>query len=340
MPDDQPKKYLRKIIRIRAEDSPNVRRARYEIDNGLPPTGKHWVQRDDKWVFEDVVPGVLSWEQYVIRRKSWDKVRQCVGLDAAFYRGAELLLYPPEWLNLAERRWELLRGQKRIAKGIGIDPAEGGDSTSMGAVDEWGLIELVSRKTPDTDDIPREAAAFMKRHKLFDKPERVCFDRGGGGKQHADRMRKQGLRVRTVGFGENMTDDPKAGTKTVSAKRNEREGRYEFKNRRAQLFGELSEWLDPGISDDGPRFALPPPSYGDEYVKLRHEMAPIPKTYTKEGTLYLLPKHHDPSRPRENQVTLVSLIGWSPDRLDAVTLAAHAMLHDAPVVRAGAASWG
>lgn len=330
-------KYLRRVIRIRAEDSPNVRYARAEMTAGGKPSGY------------EPVPGVLSWELYRHRRKTWDKIRQCVGLDAQFYKGGELLLYPPDWLNLAETRWEALQQLrlKRRAKGIGCDPAEGGDSTALCAVDEHGPIELISYKTPNTRDVVRLLVAFMKKHGLYETPERVCIDRGGGGQQHADHMNDPvelgglGLRsIRTVGFGAPCAADPKYGTRTKKEMLNERQTRYEYLNRRAQMAGELSEWMDPGLTEDGPRFALPPDRTGEEYRLLRHEMAPIPKTYNPEGTLYLIPKHADPKRPKETQVYLEKLIGWSPDRLDAMMLAYHAMVHDAPALRVGAKSFG
>src|SRR3972149_2557666 len=78
---------------------------------------------------------------------------ECIGLDAEFYEGAEVLLFPPEWLNLAENRADAIEKMQRQAKAIGIDPAEGGDQTAIAVVDELGLIELSSRQTPDTSVI-------------------------------------------------------------------------------------------------------------------------------------------------------------------------------------------
>ena len=72
-------KYHRRVITIRAEDSPNVRLALAQRAAGKVPTGKV------------LVPGVLTWEQYLHHRATWDKMRQCIGLDAKFYLGAELL---------------------------------------------------------------------------------------------------------------------------------------------------------------------------------------------------------------------------------------------------------
>jgi hypothetical protein len=49
-------RYYRKIIRIRAEDSPNVRRAMEYVKVGRKPLG------------EIVVPGVLTYDDYKKRR--------------------------------------------------------------------------------------------------------------------------------------------------------------------------------------------------------------------------------------------------------------------------------
>lgn len=326
MPHPVPK-YLRKVIRLPATASPNVRRAMWEIENGLPPTG---LGPDGN----PVVPVMLTWQDYQTRLATWDAQSISVGLNAEFYEGPELLLYPPEWLNLAARRAQENGGKRRSCKGIGCDPAEGGDLTAMCAVDELGVIELVARKTPDTQDVPRELLAFMRRHRLDGRPERVCIDRGGG-KFCADWLRREGYGVRTVAFGSILEEDPKYQKDTVRTKVSQRESKYAYRTRRAQMFGELSELLDPGI--DGCRFGIPA-----EYADLRAEMRPIPKTFDNEGRLELIPKNPKPQdknpdgTPRDRRKSLVGLIGHSPDRLDALALAVHAMLHEAPVVRVGA----
>ncbi len=291
----------RKVLRVRAEDSPNVRLALAEQRLGLRPSGR------------EVVPGVLSWAEYRKRRATWDPVRQCIGLDAEFWEGADALLYPPDWLNRAQHRARLLRGEPRRAKGIGIDPAEGGDKTAMAAVDELGLIELVAKKTPDTSVIISEALAFMRKHNV--PAGRVCFDRGGGGKQLADVLRAQGHPVRTVAFGEPLAPEPRYGQTPVRERRQQREERYVYTNRRAQLYGRLRELLDPS---HGQGFALPA-----EYAELRRQLAPIPLTYDGEGRMYLLPKRK--KTPDGTEKTLTELLGCSPDEADALVLAIFAM---------------
>lgn len=299
-------RYYRKVIRIRATDSPNVRLGLEQMARGVHPTG------------HTIVPGVLGWDEYVTRRATWDKIRQCIGLDAEFYAGAELLLFPPEWLGRARQYAQALRGRSRQAKAIGIDPAEGGDKTSMAAIDELGLIELVSRQTPDTDVIPREALAFMQKHNV--PPERVVFDRGGGGKQAADYLRARGCQVRTVAFGESLMLDPKRGLTQLEVKLDNREERYAYVNRRAEMYHALSLLVDP--SRDPLAFGLP-----EQHCELFKQLSPIPKEYDEEGRLKLRPKNRKPGQEETRHKTLVELIGHSPDEADALVLAVHGMLH-------------
>lgn len=305
-------RFYRRVIKIKATDSPNVVLALQQQAAGQEPTG------------EIVTPGVLTWGEYQKRRATWDLVRACVGLDAEFYEGASVLLYPPDWLNRAEQLSEALRGHSRRAKAMGIDPAEGGDKTAMCAVDEKGLIELVSRQTPDTSVITGEVIAFGRKHSV--PPENWMFDRGGGGKEHADRLRSQGYDVRTVAFGESVTPDPKRGMVQMEERIEQREERYVYKNRRAEMYGELSLLLDPAA---GVGFALPA-----EYTELRRQLAVMPKLYDEEGRMRMLPKNK--RGENSNEKTLTELLGCSPDEADSLVLAVHGMLHPAVKTRAGA----
>lgn len=309
-----PGRFYRKVIRIRAEDSPNVRYALAEIRAGRKPSGRM------------LLPGVKDYDEYVKNRATWDKIQQCVSLDGEFYEGAELLLFPPEWLNLAERRHVLLRGQPRKARAIGCDPGEGGASSCWSVVDEYGLIKLVSMKTPDTNVIPNTSIALMNEFDV--PPERFGFDRGGGGKQHADRLRDMGYSVRTVAFGETMVLDPTRRLRMVEEKKENREKRYAYVNRRAQMYGELSLAMDPDL-EGAPRFALPP-----EYAELRRQLAPLPKLYDPEGRMKMLPKN--PRSPDSDEMTLNKLLGCSPDEADSLVVAYHVMTHEDTVIVAGA----
>jgi hypothetical protein len=306
--------FLRKIIRITARDSPNVRLALDEIAEGKTPSGR------------EVCPGVLSWAEYQKRLALWDKIRICVGIDAQFYEGSEILLYPPTWLDRAERRAESLRGVPRKALACGVDPGEGGDKTAMSAVDELGLIEQVSRKTPDTSVITAEAIAFGTKHGV--PPDMWVFDRGGGGKEHADRLRSQGYKgVRTVSFGEPVNPEMKRTRVAFPDRVDNFEERSAYVNRRAQMYHALRLLIDPALNEVG--FAIPA-----EYTELRRQLAPIPLLYDPEGRIRLLPKHK--RRPDSEEETLSSLLGCSPDELDSFVIAIWAMQNKPIRMKAGA----
>lgn len=315
-------RYFRKVIQIKAEDSPNVRLALAQIEAGLEPTG------------EVLVPGVLTWDDYKKRRKTWDVKRQAVGLDAEFYEGAEVLLYPPDWLERSARMHRAIKG-RRVATGIGVDPAEGGDKTAMAAVDDLGLIELVSEKTPNTDAIIGKLKAFVRRHNC--PWDRVVFDRGGGGKQHADRLRNEGLEVRTVSFGESLAPAPHRGVVPLEDRMNQREARTTYLNRRAALFGRLRERMDPeGDTLESTRvtFALPPASAGPQYAELRRQLVLFPLMYDSEGRMRLPPKNKP--NPNSKERTLTEIMGCSPDESDALVVAVYASEDEAGVITAGA----
>ncbi len=325
--------YHRRVITITAEDSPNVVLARRQMEAGIEPDGT------------EVVPGVLPWFEFLRREDTWDEVRKCIGLWGRFYKGAAILLFPPTWLNESNQRAAELRVEVpvRRAKGIGIDTGEGVANTSMSAVDEWGLIEVTSRLTPDTSVITGDAIAFWTKHNVA--PERVCFDRGGGGKQAADLLKRQGFNVRTVGFGETLMLKPKRGLTRVEERLANIEERYTYKNRRAQMYHELSLLMDPSVNLEVNRlghtvsrvFALPTSqmmSGRPEYDELRRQLAPMPKLTDEEGRYWMLPKNK--KDPDSKVKTLIELLGKSPDEADSLVLAVHAMLHKAVVQRAGA----
>lgn len=297
-------RYFRKVLRICAEDSPNVLLAQAEIQAGRPPSGKI------------IVPGVLPWGDYCKRREVWDPVRQSIGLDACFYKGAASLLFPPSWLDRAHAVHQQLSQLPRTAEGVGVDSAEGGDNTVWSAVDRLGLIDMEVARTPDTSVITSKTLLFMAHHKV--PPKRVLFDRGGGGKQHADRLRSQGYPVGTVAFGEPVTPEPKVGTTSVSVRKAQREEKYVYKNRRAHLYGLLRELLEP--SPDSPGFGLPP-----KYTELRRQLAAMPLLFDSEGRLRMLPKRK--ARPESTEITLTEILGCSPDEADSLVLAVYAMVY-------------
>lgn len=337
-------KYLRRIIRIRATDSPNVKAGLEQQAKGKTPTGI------------EIIPGVKGWEEYQENLQLWSPAKRAVALDAEFWEGADELLFPPFALDAAEQKaievartksWQK-NGHHRVAKGIGVDSAEGGDNTVWCAVDEYGLIELMGKKTRDTSTIVGDTIAFMLRHRC--DPSNVVFDRGGGGKQHADWLRAKGYKVRTVGFGETLQQEIYEDAATVKERRELAEERYRYRNRRAQLFGETSLLLEvPEYAidtDDSARgsdtqncpskFALPGSILNrkrlDGGPSLREQLAVIPLRYDEGGRMYLPPKYKKPSRrssasndPDGTADSLYDLIGCSPDEADALVMAVYAM---------------
>lgn len=328
-------RYYRRVIRITAMDSPNVRWAMAQQAAGEPVTN------------EIITPGVLTWDQYRQRRATWDKVRQTIGLDGEFYEGAQVLLYPKEWLDNAARVDLVDRCLRWPTEAIGIDPAEGGDKTAFAAVNRYGLKELISRQTPDTNAAYHEMKEFIRRHGMDRTPAKVCLDRGGGGKEHADRLRAGGLAVRTVAFGESLVPDPVRRTLLIEEKLEQREEHYAYRNRRAEMYGTLRLLLDPGnlgqpVGDVqllSAGFALPG---GDErdphcpFGELRRQLAIFPLEYDDESRMTLPPKHRKPGQEETARKTLEELIGHSPDEADALVLAVHGMVSKARRMVAGA----
>lgn len=312
-------RYIRKVIRIRAEDSPNVRLALAQIASGMQPTN------------EIVIPGVLSWLEYRKRRQIWDKIQQCVCLDANFYEGAEIKLFPNEWLQRAQSIADVLPRYThprdvprallagRVLRSgnlwMGVDPGEGGDDTAWCVGDQLGILKLESYKTPDTDVIPSTTLALMREFAI--PAEHVGFDRGGGGKQHADRLRAQGYNVKTIGFGEKVAIDPTRQIVTEEEEFDVLEMKYEYKSRRVQLFGEASKLLDPTplLQEDGSFKA--PPGYGipNEFGELIRQLSLIPKLFDSEGRMDIPPKQKRDAK--DLRITLKDILGRSPDQADA-----------------------
>lgn len=396
-------RYYRRVLRIRADESPNVRLVIAQMKAGLRKPDPEMIRTPDRpwglWTPHEfhhlnvlwqrkkdneerrrgdgsgiieteggtdspleidrisgpslpsmALPGVKDYDEYKKNRLTWDRIHQTVSLDAEFYEGAEVRLFPKEWLDFSESVAESLAGRVRKAKAIGIDPAEGGDSTAFAVVDELGLIELVSLKTPDTSVIANFAAGLMQKHNVPD--DKVCFDRGGGGKQIADEMRRRGfVGVRTVAFGESLTPDPKRAMTIFEEKVEAREERTTYRNRRAQMYGLLRNLINPSPGTDNrapDRKSGRPVGFGlpKQYTAIREQLTPIPLWYDEEGRLELPPKNRRGERGIEGEVpgrkkgdqrpTLVELIGYSPDECDALVVGVFTMLTKQVRRKAGA----
>jgi len=294
--------YLRKIIRIKSEDSPNVRRALYQISQGYEPDRKI------------IIPGVIDYDTYALARKTWDPVKQCAGLDADFYEGAEVLMFPAVWLNRAEEIAATLP-TRRIAKAIGVDPGEGGANTVWTAVDELGVIEQLSMKTPDTSMIPEQTIVFAREHGC--PMDMVFFDAGGGGIQHAWVLRRAGFKVQTVRFGEPATAPLKRGQRMLEERKQIQEQQYVYANRRVEMYHMARLLLDPGYTEKG--WGIP-----RRFVELRRQLSPLPLIYDEKGKMILPPKNRKPGSTNR-QKTLVDILGCSPDESDSMVLAVFGM---------------
>ncbi len=293
---DDGKYCYRRVIKIRGEDSPNVRLGIAEEKAGKKPSHR------------EVVPGVLSYAAYLKRRQLWSAQKQCVSLDAEFYVGAAEMLFPREWLDHSNQIASHRASAGRRAW-AGIDPAEGGDNTSMVAIDEFGVIDIESCKTPNTSVIPDMVIDFARKHGIA--PEDVYFDMGGGGKEHVDFLGTKGFFCKGVRFGSAPTA-PRTRAMTPLVKRDEQDDtRYVYKNRRAEMYHLTSLAMNP---DTGPGFGIPA-----KYTELRRQLAPIPRLYDGEGRLYLPPKNA--RKADSDEVTMRTLIGCSPDEADALVLA-------------------
>lgn len=295
----------RKIIRICAEDSPNVKLALGEIELGRHPSLRR------------LVPGALPYEEYKFRRDNWDPVLQCIKLDACFYEGADTLLCPPEWLNAAEA---VASTQPRPRRGeaMGVDTAEGGDSTVWTIIDKDGIIRQVSEKTSNTAVIGGRTLALAQEYNIPAKM--VVFDQGGGGQVHADYLRQKGFKCRTVSFGEAVMPEKVRHLKPWETKQHERQQRYTYKNRRAQMYHMLRLKIDP-TGNDPPqtKFGIPV-----DLKELRRQLSQIPMLFDEEGRIYLPPKRKKPGSSA-SVTTLEEILGSSPDEADSLVLAIYAL---------------
>lgn len=327
---DDGEHYLQKVIEITAEDSPNVKAGKLQEKMGLP--------------IVDIVKGVLSYNEYKFRRKMWDPMRQCVGLDAKFYVGRELRLYPPDWLN-ASHEFLKLMNMTMTAKALGVDPAEGGDNTSMSVVNDFGLLELQSFKTTDTSVISGHVLAMARRWNC--PTSHICFDRGGGGKQIADRMKADGYPVTTVAFGEAVNLEIKRVRHQTPTRRENREDKTVYTSRRQEMYAILSDAIDPAwLTDFDGRpipgeqlFAIPRADKGPQYAELLRQMSLVPKMYDDKGRLAIPPKRKKAGAKEGDAKavkTLEEIMGCSPDELDSLAIAYWRMTNKPTVQQAGA----
>ncbi len=304
---DNPGRFTRKVIHISGDDSPNVilgKQWKAEGRPGIPPT---------------LVPGVLSYRDYIHRERTWDPVKRAMRLYGQFYEGEEYLMFPPDYLDAAEAAWDAVSQQTRGPCYMGIDVAEGGrDLTVWCIIDRLGLVYLEARSTRDTSQIPTITVALMNRYDI--PSSRVGFDRGGGGHGHVMVMRKKmGFdQVRAISFGGGAKD-----SKTYNCPRSEMYG-YLAKAFRPIGWSQIKAVDEEGNETGGMEWstcmALPPEGTDLFSPELREELAVLPTLYDEKGKQYLPPKSRDRKGKGHTQ-TIEEMIGRSPDRADALVVA-------------------
>lgn len=322
--------YLRKCIQIKAEDSPNVRWARMQIARGEQPTGERVIRGN-----------VLSWDEYCERRKTLHKSRQTVVLDAEWDEGSDEKLVPWTWIEEARRFAETLRGVHRsLPRYMGVDSAAGGDDSAWVVGDRLGVLHTMNIKTPNTNDVPSWTIRLMRDWSV--PAERVCFDLGGGGREHAHRMRANGHAVRATGFGRASSGElKKPGVMTTFAERRDtHEDRDAFENRRSEMAWDLrlilerdSEGRYTAKDFYGPAggFGLPA-----ECTKvLCNQLKLPPVLWDGKGRFKLIPKEN-PKDPKDPNTFRRMLSGASPDVFDAFCLMVFGMTHKPVRLTAGA----
>ncbi len=302
--------FARKIIRIRACDSPNVRYALAQIALGLKRGMTMKEITSDPAFAPEIVPGMRRYEDYIYKLDTLDEIKAAAELHAYWYKGAALLLYPPKTLSWCQTLHDQLSRttRKRRALAIGIDTAEGGDSTVFTAGDNLGVMEQESLKTPDTSIVIPRLLAFGKMMGV--SPANWVFDRGGGGHIYACDLRKMGHPVRTIAFGNPpSTTPPKKSPKRVTEKIEQHEDKTVYETMRVELYWEFALACDPVRGG----YAIPA-----RFTELLRQMESIPRQYDKNGIAWLPPKSKKNKESKEK--TLIEIVGCSPDELESTIL--------------------
>lgn len=88
---DRPGVFYRKVIHIDGLDSPNVREGMRHKEAGESGPSKI------------LVPGILSYADYVFREAEWDDYNKSTRLHGRFYKGEGAQLFPAEWIDVRLR---------------------------------------------------------------------------------------------------------------------------------------------------------------------------------------------------------------------------------------------
>lgn len=317
--------FYRKVIKIAAEDSPNVQLYLREKELGRIPTHRR------------IFPGVISSIEYVRKMALWDEWQICVGIKGEFWKGGEVLMYPPLWLKAAAlRALEITEGcqssgYRRVPSAMGVDPGEGSANTSWALGDNLGLMELISKKTPNTKDIFRTTRDLLNLYQI--DPQRCYMDRGGGGYQIACDLREAGYDIRTIGFGDPVIAPHTPGRDTADQLNEERDEKWSYTTQRAWMYWTLRDEMDPTMEELGSKAPWAVPAHTKELKELHRQLGLIPALYTNEGRRSMLPKSK--RSPNSKERCLKEILGCSPDEADATVLLMKALLTEPEVVEVG-----
>lgn len=304
-----PEKLYRRVIKIKAEHSPNVRYGLAEKKAG------HEIS------FTEMIPGVVSIRDYLTRRATWNEMSQTIGLDAEFFEGDQVKLFTDAKILMSSQRWAT--NPDTQAESIGIDPAAGGDNTSFAVSSKTKLLKLESSKTPDTTVIVDKAIILMSEYGV--RPENVGIDQGGGGLQIAHALRRKGYPVRTINFGGAFKMQKRAGIAPVKRRIEAEERMQAYRNKRAFMYHLLSLRMDPNSGYELFDISKKQLGYQTSFKQctLRQQMEPVPFLLDNKGVIYMLSKARKTkveNTTQDREYTLTELIGHSPDELEAVLI--------------------
>jgi hypothetical protein len=302
---------LRWVRHISPEESPNIIVSRQMDRDGQPGP------------YPETTPGILSREEFDEWNASWTGARKRMRLFGLLPDEAEQKLFPPAWLDLAQRLGQRVReheargGKRRDGPwSLGVDVAQGGgDLTVWVVLGRWGVRHVLAKPTPNTAEISGQTIRLMEQFRI--RPSAVAFDSGGGGKQIADFLRDRGHEgILDLQFGSTADDAVK------------------YRNRRTELYGDLREAMEPAERltklDELPCEKWPAEarciSFSPDDGLMRDDLAVLPLTYDSEGRLRLPPKDHGRTRESgQRELCVRELLGGrSPDRGDALALAYYA----------------
>lgn len=339
--------YLRLVHRIRAEDCPNVQDALVRTRRGLPLNPV------------PIISGAITWEQYRSDRLTLPGPRQTVQLDADWYEGPEERLTPDSWLVFANEHAKTLPPRRSGRKWLGVDCGEGGDDSAWCVGDRLGVLDIFGKKTPDTHAV--YGTTIMVARKWGVDWQDVIFDYGGGGKEHVDRLRNNGMPVRGLRFGAIKREVKRAMTQ-FTEKREVEEDTAGYSNRRSEMAWGVRMLLERPAPDrdpelvkvvltahgkgtrpvDNPPYGLPVHCCGDARIKdpntLVGQLAVVPAgglDWDDQGRFRLMPKNPPKGNPDDPRC-FKNKLGRSPDLFDAFCLMVWGMNNEPQRATAGA----